>query len=371
LGASTRLLSIDVFRGLTMAAMVLVENPGDWNHTYHQLHHARWGMPITFTDWILPFFLFIVGLSVPFALDKRRAAGISDSALIGKILRRSGILFGLGLLLYLYPHFRFERMRIPGVLQAIAVVYLICALLYLKTSWRVQAALVPAIVMGNWLLLTRVPVPGIGPPNLRPDTNLAAWLDSTLLGGHLRNPGSDPEGLLTTLSAVGTCLLGVLAARWMRGRRRESLKVGGLAAAGFVLAATGRLWSVAFPMIKDLWTGSYMMHTAGLALLFFALLYWLIDSKRLRGWEFPFAAYGASCIAVYLASQLTYITLFAVLRFPAAGNRVVSLLEVIQRGLFRPWLSPAAASLAFALCTVVFWGIPLGILYRKKIHIRI
>jgi len=365
-----RLLSIDVFRGLTMAAMVLVENPGDWYYAYSPLRHAPWGRPITVTDWILPFFIFAMGLSIPIAMDRRRAAGASDGASVRRIVRRSLILFGLGVLFYLYPRFDFAGMRIPGVLQSLAVIYLITALLHLRTGWKFQALLVPFILAGNWILLTRVPIPGIGRPGLHPDVNLAAWLDSALLGGHLRNPGSDPEGIITTLSATAVCLLGGLAGRWLLSRRSPLVKAGGLAAIGIPLIGLAKLWAGSFPMIKDIWTGTYSLYTGGLALCILALCVGLADRPGRKGWTRPLAAYGASPIAVYLASEITYVTLSAVIRIPTPGG-TLSLLEIINRGIFRPWLDPAAASFAFALGTVLFWGIPLWILYKKKIFIRI
>lgn len=353
-----------------MAAMVLVENPGDWYYAYPQLRHARWGMPLTLTDWIFPFFVFIMGLAIPLSMLRRRRAGISAKALVFGIARRSLILFGLGLLLYLYPGFNFASMRIPGVLQCLAVVYLASALLCVGTSWRVQALMVPLIALGNWFLLNRVPVPGFGEPNLQPGSNLAAWIDSTLLGGHLRNPGSDPEGLLTMLSAVATCLLGVLAGHWLLAKKSPAVKAGGLAAAGAALIAAGQVWSLSYPMIKDLWTGSYALFTGGLALLVFALCFALVDALGFKSWTPPFAAYGANPIAVYLASQVTYVTLLAVLHVPASGGRI-SLQEVLYRFLFRSWLNPSDASLAFSLTTVLIWGIPLWALYKKRIYLRI
>jgi len=366
-----RLLSLDVFRGLTMAAMILVENPGSYYDTYLQFRHAKWGDFPTFTDLIFPFFLFIVGISITISFAKRKEAEENIARLVKKILKRSLILFLLGLLIYLFPFFNFSRMRIPGVLQCIAVVYLICSLLSLKTSWRIQTLILISVLLGSWLLLTQVPVPGMGAANLKPDTNLASWLDTLLLKGHLRNPNSDPEGVLTTLSAVSTCLLGMLTGHWILTKNKPNVKAISIFLSGIFLTLLGLLWNLSFPMIKDLWTGSYMLYTGGLALVCFTLCYWIIDVSDNRRWTSPFSVYGINCIAVYVVSQLVYTLISYGIVFTSPDGQRQSFQSLIYDSFFASWLSPANASLVFSLSVVLFWFIPLWFLYKKKIIIKI
>ena len=232
---TARLLSLDVFRGFTVMAMVVVNNPGDWGHIYPPLEHAAWH-GCTPTDLVFPFFLFIVGVSLTYALAGARQRGEPKGPLVRQVVRRAAVLFGLGLLLSLYPRFDFSVVRVMGVLQRIGLVYLGCSLVYLSTSWRTQVLLLIALLVGYAALMQLVPVPGSGPANLEPATNLGAWLDRTLLTEpHLWKQSRtwDPEGLLGTLPALGTGLLGVLAAQWLRRPGVAApAKIQGLLAAG-------------------------------------------------------------------------------------------------------------------------------------------
>jgi predicted acyltransferase len=366
---SNRLLSVDVFRGFTMAAMVLVENPGTWP-IFRQLQHAKWGDPITFKDWIFPFFLFIIGVSITLSLTKRIKAGISRSMLFQKIVTRSLILFALGMLLHLFYFAFFGKFRIPGILQRIAIVYFVCAVLFLLTSWRTQIGIIVGILVGYWILLAIVPVPGIGPANLNPDTNLAAWLDQTLLDGFLRNPKSDPQGILSTLPAICIGLIGLLAGQWLHKDISPKKITLGFVVAGVGLVAIGWIWSLAFPILRGIWTSSYILYTSGFTLLTWSLCYWLVDVRGLKRWAKPFAAYGVSCIFVFLASHVVGATLY-IIRIPTATGKTISLQRVILDSLFLSWLSPQNASALFALCVVLLWLIPLWFLYNKRIYIKI
>jgi len=366
---SNRLLSVDVFRGMTMAAMVLVENPGAWP-IYRQFQHAKWGDPITFKDWIFPFFLFIMGLSVTLSLTKRLKAGISRSKLFQKIIIRALILFSLGLLLHFYYFVFFGRFRIPGILQRIAIVYFICAVLFLLTSWRIQIGIIAATLLGYWILMTAVPVPGIGPANLDPETNLAAWLDQTLLNGFLRNPQSDPQGILSTLPAICIGLIGLLAGQWLQKDINSREKILGFMGTGIGLVLIGWIWGLTFPILRDIWTSSYVLYTSGFTILAWSFCYWIVDIRRLKGWTTPFAAYGASCIFVFLASHIVGALLY-IIRIPAPTGKSISLQRVIVDNLFLSWLNPQNASALFALCVVLLWLIPLWILYNKRIYIKI
>ncbi|MGH7347743.1 MAG: acyltransferase family protein, partial [Candidatus Rokuibacteriota bacterium] len=228
----TRLLSVDALRGLTVAAMVLVNNPGTWGAIYPPLRHAEWH-GWTATDVIFPFFVFIVGVAIPLALGPRVARAGRRPAML-KILRRSIVIFALGIVLNGFPWFVWATLRIPGVLQRIAVCYLVAAVIYLLTSTRAQAIIASGLLLGYWLVMTVVPVSGYGAGDLSPEGNLAAYLDRALLGPHIWQFAKvyDPEGILSTVPAVATALLGVLTGTWLRSGRRSEVIAGRLAVAG-------------------------------------------------------------------------------------------------------------------------------------------
>src|SRR5437879_2350296 len=252
-----RLRSLDAFRGLTIAAMVLVNNPGTWAAVYAPLKHAAWH-GLTPTDVIFPFFLFIVGVAIPLS----RPSG-------GRVLRRAAVIFALGIVLNGLPRFDWATIRIPGVLQRIAVCYLVAAVLFLTTGWRTQAIVTAALLLGYWGAMTLVPVPGHGRGDLGAEGNLAAWLDRGLLGPHIWRVGRvyDPEGILSTVPAVATTLVGMLTGRWVQSARPALAIAAGLALAGAIGTTLGAVWGVWFPVTKALWTSSYAVLTAGLAVL--------------------------------------------------------------------------------------------------------
>ena len=270
----TRLLSLDFFRGITVAAMILVNNPGDWGHIYAPLEHAEWN-GCTPTDLIFPFFLFIVGVAIAYALGSKKDAGTDQRKLVGRIIRRALIIFGLGFVLALiFPVFfdplkAFKTVRIMGVLQRIAIVYLITALIFLKTSRKIQFRIFIGVLVLYWVLMMFVPVPGVGYPNLEKETNLGAWIDRGLLGTpHLWKEAItwDPEGLLGTIPAVGTCLFGVLIGTWLKRKDKdESTKVAWMFTWGLAAVIAGLLWDLEFPINKALWTSSYVLYAGGLA----------------------------------------------------------------------------------------------------------
>lgn len=263
---ASRLVSLDVFRGLTVMGMVVVNNPGDWGHIYAPLEHAAWH-GCTPTDLVFPFFLFIVGVSLGYALAGVKQRAEPQGPALARVARRAAVLFGLGLLLSLYPHFDFSVVRIMGVLQRIGLVFLGCGVIYLKTNWRTQLFLLISLLVGYAALLQLVPMPGIEPANLEPTTNLGAWLDRSLFTeAHLWQQSRtwDPEGLLGTLPAIGTGLLGLLAAQWLRhAGPTPAAKVRGLLAAGSLAAGVGLLWNAWFPINKALWTSSYVLFAGG------------------------------------------------------------------------------------------------------------
>ncbi|HEX8658333.1 MAG TPA: heparan-alpha-glucosaminide N-acetyltransferase domain-containing protein [Hymenobacter sp.] len=363
-----RLISLDVFRGLTVAAMILVNNPGDWGHIYPPLEHAEWH-GCTPTDLIFPFFLFIVGVSLVYALDGVKQRGGPQGAVLLRVLRRAAVLFGLGLLLSLYPKFDISGVRVMGVLQRIALVFLGCSFIFLKTSWRTQLWLLAGFLVGYAVLMQVVPVPGFGPANLEPATNLGAWLDRLVIGeAHLWKSSKtwDPEGLLGTLPALGTGLLGGLTAQWLRRPAPEpAAKVAWLFVAAGALAVLGLIWHAWFPINKALWSSSYVLYTGGLAMAGLAALYWVCDVQGLRRWTAPALAYGVNAILVFCLSALLSRT-FSLFKLMGPAGKPVGLKEwLYQWGIAPYFADPRMASLVGAVVLVLIW---LGILswMRKK-----
>jgi predicted acyltransferase len=369
--AQSRLLSLDVFRGLTVAGMVLVNNPGTWRAVYGPLRHADWH-GWTPTDLIFPFFLFIVGVAIPLALGPRLEASEPRGSLVGKVVRRAAVVFTLGLLLHAIPSFDLSTIRMPGVLQRIAVCYLIAALLFLVTGWRGQAAVAVGALLGYWAALTLVPVPGFGAGDLGKEGNLAAWLDRLVLGPHIWKAARvyDPEGILSTAPATATTLLGVLAGHWIRARRPPAITARGLAAAGLAGIALGLAWGRWFPINKSLWTSSYAVFTAGAALTALAACYWAIEIRRSRWWTAPFAVLGLNALAVFFLSTLVARLLIAI-QVSGAGGRPRALHAVLYDALFAPWAAPPLASFAWALANVLLWLLAMWPLARRNIRLGV
>jgi predicted acyltransferase len=430
---------------MTIAGMVLVNNPGTWSTIYGPLKHAEWH-GITPTDYIFPFFLFIVGVAIPIALSKRVAAGITRDVYF-KIFTRSLLIFGVGILLSAIPFFNFAEttipyaikilvvlgysaalffylwdkpkialivaavaagvvtvfwlagyivvpynvatMRIPGVLQRIAVCYLIVSLIYLHTSWRQQAVIGVVLLLGYWLLMSVIPVPGCEITTVDDKAcNLAAWLDRTILTeAHIWRSAKvfDPEGILSTIPALVTCLSGVLTGTYLTGgvgvpptkasgtvaAPVATEKAAGLFFAGTIALAVGWSWSLLFPLNKSLWTSSYVIYTTGLALLTLAACYWLIDIKQMKWWTKPFVIFGVNALALFVFSGL-FARLIGMIRVagPEAGKDI-TLQQWIFSNLFLSWASPINASLAFAVTFILFWLFLMWLLYRRNIFIKV
>jgi predicted acyltransferase len=379
---SNRLVSLDVFRGATIALMILVNNPGDWGNVYPPLLHAKWN-GCTPTDLVFPFFLFIVGVSVTLSLTKRKERGDDLFKLVLQIFRRSFLIFFIGVFLNAFPDFNLSEVRILGVLQRIALVYFFISLIFLFTEWKTQVIISAILLLGYWALITLVPVPGIGMPNISQPTiydpnlqkeiapNIVAWLDNKLLAGHLWRSTKiwDPEGLLSTLPAIVTGLFGVLLGKFLRTKLDEFNKIIWIFFTANILIFTGLLWDLVFPMNKSLWTSSYVLFTAGLALHFFAMCYWLIDVKKIDWWIKPFVVYGTNAITVYTLSWIGGTFLRRV-KFDFYGTET-SLRNFLYDNLFKPFFSPINASLAWAIFYVLFWLGIMWIFYKKKIFLKI
>lgn len=363
-----RLLSLDVFRGATVAAMILVNNPGDWGNVYSPLLHAEWH-GCTPTDLVFPFFLFIVGVSIAYALSSRKNDPFARGGLVQKILTRTLILFALGLFLNLFPVFDFSTVRIPGVLQRIAIVYMLASFLFLKIPAKGIAWLGAGILAGYCLLMSLVPVPGSGPANLDPETNLAAWIDrGVFTTNHLWSSSKtwDPEGLLSTIPALATALAGVLAGVWLKKKDDAANKIAWMFTFGLTGILAGMLWDLFFPINKALWTSSYVLYTAGWASSVLALLYWLIDVKGYRKFTGPFVVYGINAITVFFVSGLVPRILT---RISVGGD--LNLRQWLYQTLYTPWFSPVNASLAWAVSYVLGWYLILWLMHRKGIIIKV
>ena len=366
-----RLVSLDVFRGLTVAAMVVVNNPGTWSRIYWPLEHAEWD-GWTPTDLVFPFFLFIVGVSITLSLARRVEDGGGQRDLLNGIIRRTVILFALGLILAGFPYFNVQTIRIPGVLQRIAVCYFAASLIFLKTSWRTQVVIAAALVIVYWLLMTLVPVPGYGAGDLSKEGSLASYLDRIILGPHIWKQGKvyDPEGALSTLPAIATTLGGALAGHWLRAPRSQLEKVGGLFFAGVAAVMTGWLWGLWFPINKSLWTSSYVVFTGGMALLLLGFCYWLIEIKNYRRWSWPFKVFGVNAITLFVGTGLM-AKLMGLWKIPRMSGAQGNLQTFIYERLFASWAQPFDASLLYAVCFLLLWLLLMWLLYRKEIFIKI
>lgn len=394
--ARERLLALDVFRGATVAGMLLVNNPGSWGAVYPPLLHAPWH-GWTPTDLVFPFFLFIVGITTHLSLDARRARGASDGELVRKILSRGALIFAFGLFLSAFPLFtwgaiegnpdpsfldrvvhRFEHLRIMGVLQRIAVAYVVGALLTLRTTLRQQIVVAAALLFGYWALMTLVPVPDSGTLGglllSSPDGNLAAWFDRLVLGtDHLWVGGGnrwDPEGLLSSIPAAGTVVLGVFAGRWIGSARPLLERIAALFAAGCVAMTLGLMWHWVFPINKQLWTSSYALFTAGMAAAAIALCLWVIDERRITGWTRFFVVYGVNPMIAFLASGLVARLIYSMLKV-RSGGETMSVQRWIYETFYASWLAPKNASLLFAISFVLLFYLFLSVLHRRRIYFRV
>ena len=367
----TRLVSLDVLRGITIAFMILVNNNGDGDHAYWALKHAKWN-GFTPTDLVFPTFLFLMGTSIVFSTESRLARGSSKASLVGHTLFRSVVLFVLGLIVNGFPSFPLATLRIYGVLPRFAICYLICSLLYLL-SRRVSDKVLLFVValVGYWVLVRWVPVPGYGLPGrdiplLDKDANLVAYLDRHIFPGRLYEGTRDPEGLLSTLPAIGTVLAGMLTGSWLRSARSLQQKAVGILTAGVMGLLLGGAWNYWFPINKKLWTSSYVLFAAGWTLVLLAFCFWAIEIKKYQRGLWFWLVFGTNAITAYVFSELLQSTLYAV-RVQGQSS--------LQRSLYLKFLpvfpSQPVASLVYSLCFVFVCWVPVYFLYRKKIFIKI
>jgi predicted acyltransferase len=377
-----RMVSLDVLRGLTIAFMIMVNNNGDGNLAYWAMKHAAWN-GFTPTDLVFPTFLFLVGISTVFSTAARMAQGASRQIIFLHTVRRTVILYLLGLVVNSFPFFNLHTMRFYGVLPRIAICYFVVATLYLiSPGWKDKVALLVAALIGYWLLMRFVPVPGYGVPGrdvplLDHDGNVTAWLDRQIFSAsHLYERTRDPEGLLSTIPALGTAMIGLLTGLWLRTSRTLAEKARGILIAGIGGIVLGGIWNVWFPINKKLWTSSYVLFAAGLSLLLLALSIWLVDvrnekepnadpARRYRPFM-PLLVFGANSIVAYVLSEL----------LPGVFENIhvgpgVSFLHWCYLSILRVVPDPAFASLLYSFAYALVCWIPMYVLYRKRIFIKI
>lgn len=366
-----RIASVDLLRGITMAAMIVVNNPGSWVHMMGSLAHAPWGAIPAPADFVFPFFLFLVGVATPLALQRRVHEGGPRRGLLLRALRRAGVLFAIGLFLNLFPQFEWSTLRVPGVLQRIAVVSAGCAAVFLFLRPRGVLVFLLTLLGGYALLLLVVPVPGVGVPMLTAETNLPVWLDEKLLGAHTwRGPG-DPEGILSTLGALATGAIGVLAGHaflrpWPVTQRAWRLALGGSLALGLGALATPWL-----PVSKELWTPDYALLTTGVALLALALLH-RGDPRRAPGRDVAlFTLLGRQALLAYVVAHLLSDLSIAVIRVPVGDEGSLSLHSFLYQRLLLSWLPPGFASLGFSLGFLGIVALLVRFLDRRGVRIPV
>ncbi len=356
--ATRRLLALDVLRGATVLLMILVNNPGSWHAVYAPLRHAEWN-GWTPADLVFPFFLFILGVSLVFSVNGRIARGATRGAVLTHILWRSLALIAIGLILNGLFYLPWQAVRIPGVLQRIGLVYLFAALITLPTTRRARLAITAALLLGYWAMLMLIPVPGYGAGDLSAAGNLASFVDRWLMPGHLWRPEWDPEGVLSTLPAIATALLGTFAAEWLQSRRSGAKVASGLLVAGAAGIVAGELWSLALPINKNLWTSSFAMFSAGVAALLLGACYWTVEMRGWQRWTRPLVWVGMNPLAIYVGSEVLGMGALEGVR------------HAVQAAVFAPVGNAAAASLLWALAYMGLWWAVAWIMYRNTIFIKL
>lgn len=359
-----RLLSLDAFRGFTIALMIVVNTPGSWSHVYAPLLHAEWD-GITPTDLVFPFFLFIIGVSVVLAFSKRLDSGTNRKDLYKKILIRSVKIFAVGIFLNLFYKFDFGNLRVAGVLQRIAIVFFVCSVLYLNFNWKNLAKIGAVVLVLYWFVMAFVPVPGIGEPSLAPGENIAAWIDSLFLPGRMWQGTWDPEGLFSTLPAIVTGITGMLAGILIVGHMVLDRKIIWLFVLGFLSFIAGGMWDWFFPINKNIWTSSFVLYTSGAAAMTLATCIFIVDVLKIESWTRTGRIFGANAITVYV--------------FAGMLPKLLGLIKIsdhtfnafIMNTLTGIGIEAKLVSFLYSILFVMICYIPAYVLYKKKIFIKL
>lgn len=390
-----RLKSLDTFRGLTLIGMIIVNSPGSWSHVYGPLLHASWH-GVTPTDLVFPFFLFIVGVSIALAYTKQLERGVEKPVLYRKLLWRGLKLFALGLFLNLWPRFEFGDLRVAGVLQRIAVVFVVCAFVFLNTRWRQQLWIGIGVLVGYWALLGLAPVPLDGvneaarengyvgrsygtkvdvtveasgerylAANYEPGTNLTAWLDRRLLPGRFWERAWDPEGLTSTLPAIGTGIFGMLVGALLMSVKDGYRRASWLFFVGVVSVLIGVAWGWLFPLNKNLWSSSFVMYAGGWSCLTLGICVMLVDVCGYERWTKIGVVFGANPIVAYALSGM----LISV--FYAGYGEFAGLSTLFMNAAVGAGVPAKLASLIYALLYVGVLYVPVRILWGRRIFVRL
>jgi predicted acyltransferase len=374
---SRRLMCLDVYRGLMVAGMILVDNPGSDKGAYWPIMHAKWNGS-TPADFIFPSFLFLVGISMVYSFAARLERGETKQRILLHAFRRSLILIAIGLLVNASPiiGLDLDTWRFEGVTQRIGLCYFAAAILELWAGRRGQLGALAACLIGYWALLRFVPVPGAGVPGrdipfMDQVQNLPAWLDRKLFMGHLYDGTRDPEGIIHTIPAIGTTLMGVLTGHWLRTKRDATKLIGGMVLFGVLGMAAGEVWNRWFPINKNLWTSSFVLFSGGFALLFLSLLYWMIEVKKWRRvWTMSILVFGMNAIAGFVADSLIYGPGYT-FTVKGANGAIMNWHEAAQAHLEAAGLSTANSSLVYSLGAVAICWVLSWFLWRKKIFLKV
>ncbi len=369
-------MCLDIYRGLMVAGMIVVDNPGSDDRAYWAIRHTEWNgwSP---ADFIFPSFLFLVGISIVYSFSARLRRGESRRQILLHAFRRSLILIAVGLFVNASPFIGLDvhTWRFEGVTQRIALCYFVAAVLVLWSGFRGQIIAIVVCLVGYWALLRFVPVPGLGVPGhdipfMDPDKNIAAWLDRKLFMGHLFDGTRDPEGLISTIPAVATTLIGVFTGYWLTSNRTRSTIAMQMLLFGVLGVLAGEIWNVWFPINKHLWTSSFVLFAGGAALIFLAFLYWMLEIKRWRGaWTMPILVFGMNAIAGFVADSFVYGPGYS-FTIKGANGTAIAWHDAAQAHLESIGASPANASLIYSAAAVLFCWFLLWLLWRKQIFIK-
>lgn len=358
-----RLLGLDALRGFTVAGMILVNVPGSWSHVCAPLLHAQWN-GLTLADLVFPFFIFIMGVSIVLAFSKILEKGTSKPLMTTKVIKRSITIFALGLILNLISY-RFQEFRIPGVLQRIALVYLTVSLLYIHCKVQFIYKIGGMLLIAYWALMVFVPIPGETLASLEPAKNWSNYIDGLVIPFKLHGGSWDPEGLLSTLPSIASAIVGVCVAEIIRKNKLTIKCIKLMLLSGLVLMVIGGAWALNFPLNKNLWTSSYVLLTAGLAILLLALFIYLIDIKKEEKWAQVGLHFGANAISAYV---LHYLLIIPLSWIPINGK---SIQEWFMFALPNFGCPQKLASLLWAISFVVICYLPIRLMYKRKIFIKI
>jgi len=363
-----RLVSLDAFRGITIALMLVVGNQG--GESYSIFQHAEWN-GCTLTDLVFPFFLFAVGAAVPYSLGSRISRGDRKRRIFLRVAYRSVILFALGLFLTGFPSFDLPTLRIMGVLQRISLCYFLASVIFLAFNAKKQVMIAIGLPLLYWALMTLVPVPGYGAGVLEKQGNLAAYIDNLVLGPEhmwVISGTWDPEGLLSTMPALATTLIGVVATNYLKSDSSPRKKVSDFLLLGVAGVVVGLVWNFSFPINKNLWTSSYVAFTGGIALILLAAIYYLVDLKGHRTWTKPFIVLGANAILVYVLSELMHYVEY--MNITVSGAQV-PLKPFIYENYFASWAGSLNGSLLYSLAYLMFWLAIMAFFFHRRIFLKI